>query len=170
MLGPSERATANPVHRGLPVPTSPLIGRGPDVNMIRMQLLHPDIRLLTLTGPAGVGKTRLAVAAAVLEHFANGAVFVNLAPIPDPTLVLARIAEVVGVLPAGDQPLIACLSAALREEQRLLIVDNCEHVLAAGPELASLLAACPALKILATSRAPLRLRGEHELPVPPLND
>src|SRR6266849_3137892 len=170
MLGPAERVASNAVYRGLPVPASPFIGRDTEVNMIRAQLLRADIRLLTLTGPAGVGKTRLALAVAVLEHVADSAVFVDLAPIVDPNLVLARIAEAIGVPPAADQPLIARLSAALREEQRLLIVDNCEHVLAAGPELASLLSACPALKILATSRAPLRLGGEQELPVPPLND
>jgi len=165
-----ESAPPRPAPPALPIPATALIGRDAAVADAREHLLRQDVRFLTLTGTAGVGKTRLglAVAAAALDYMADGAVFVDLAPIADPALVLARVAEAVGVKPAPDQPLITRLSHTLHNQQRLLLIDNCEHVLSAGPELAALLAACPALKVLATSRAPLRLSGEQEVPISPL--
>jgi non-specific serine/threonine protein kinase len=125
---------------------------------------------MTLTGPAGTGKTRLAIAAAteVVNAFANGVVFVDLAPLNEPGLVITSVAEVLGV-PASLEPNGAGgLARSLTGKQLLLVLDNLERLAAAGPHLADLLAFCPHLKILATSRAPLRLRWEHEFAVSPL--
>ena len=128
------------------------------------------MRLLTLTGPGGTGKTRLAqaVAKGVGDAFADGVVFVALASIADPDLVPATIGRALGLPDRGTGPLLVRLMAILREKSLLLVLDNFEHVLAAAPAVAELLAACPTLIVLATSRAPLHIRGEQEFPVPPL--
>jgi non-specific serine/threonine protein kinase len=146
------------------------VGRAAEIATARALLLDAAVPLLTLTGPGGVGKTRLALAIAddVASAFADGAVFVDLSPIRDPALVMATIAEAVGVRERGERPLAAQLAAALRPRQLLLVLDNCEQVLAAAEEIASLIAACPAVQVIATSRAPLRVQGEHLLPAPPL--
>ena len=128
------------------------------------------MRLLTLTGPGGVGKTRLslAVAARLSRAFADGVCFVPLAPITDPALVLPTIAQALGVREHSDQPIVAALQRALRDRQLLVLLDNVEQVLDAAVQLADLLQAAPALKLLVTSRAPLQLAGEQQFAVPPL--
>src|SRR5262249_25162743 len=130
----------------------------------------PDARLLTLTGPGGTGKTRLAlqVAAELLEHFPDGVFFINLAPISDPPLVLSAIAQTLGIRESGGQPLIETLQAYLHTRTLLLGLDNFEQVLGAAPVVAELLAAAPGAKVLVTSRAVLHLYGERDFPVPPL--
>lgn len=155
----------------LPIPRTRLIGRDAERAAACSRLLAEAVPLLTLTGPGGVGKTRLAlaIADAVAGAFADGVVWVDLAPLTDPTLVPAAIATAIGLTPAPGQPIAAELAQVLRPRQTLLLLDNCEHVLADTAALvAALLSACPALQVLATSRAPLRVRGEHELAVDPL--
>jgi non-specific serine/threonine protein kinase len=134
-------------------------------------LLDADVPLLTLTGPGGVGKTRLALAIAsrVAPQFADGVVFVDLAPLADPEFVVTTVAGALNITPGADQPVVDAIVAQLRPAQLLLLLDNCEHLLAAVGDLVSaLLARCPALQMLATSRAALHVRGEQILSVLPL--
>jgi predicted ATPase/transcriptional regulator with XRE-family HTH domain len=154
----------------LPAPPTPLIGREEEVASL-VALLSGGARLVTLLGPGGVGKTRLAlaVATAVAHQFADGAAFVPLGPLDDAALVIPAIAAALGLREAGEQPTRELVLGHLRERRLLLVLDNYEHLLAAAPEVAALLAACPDLAILATSRAPLRLRGEREWIVAPLS-
>jgi predicted ATPase len=126
--------------------------------------------LLTLTGPGGSGKTRLALQAGadLLEEFEDGAFFVALATITDPALVSSTIAGPLGVEESAEQPLMETLRSYLKEKHLLLVLDNFEQVLEGAADVGELLAVCPKLKVLATSRIPLRLYGEQEYPVPPL--
>jgi transcriptional regulator with XRE-family HTH domain len=152
----------------LPSQLTPFIGREREVEEVMHRLLHPDVRLLTLTGPGGVGKTRLGleVARRVLDRFDEGVYFVALAPVNEPNLVPSTIAQALGVRRGAGQSMAEALEQHLRERQQLLLLDNFERLLDAGASLTRLLGACPRLKVLVTSRVVLRLRGEHRYEVP----
>jgi predicted ATPase/DNA-binding SARP family transcriptional activator/Tfp pilus assembly protein PilF len=154
----------------LPVPPTPLVGRQRALAEVSALVRQGHTRLVTLTGVGGTGKTRLAlqVAAELGGEFPDGAWFVPLAPVADPQLVLATLAQTLGVREAAGQPLDERLREELRERRLLVVLDNFEHLLAAAPVVTGLLAACPNLAVLVTSRAALQVSGEQIYEVPPL--
>jgi predicted ATPase/DNA-binding CsgD family transcriptional regulator len=154
----------------VPVSLTQLVGREQEVAAIKALLLHPEVRLLTLTGTAGVGKTRLAleVARDLVHDFADGMHVVFLAPISDPALVIPTIAHTLGLRESASQAVLELLTSSQRHKHQLLFLDNFEHVVSAAPELTELLEACPGLKMLVTSREVLRLRCEQQYTVAPL--
>jgi len=166
----SARAITEQGPAPIPVPGSPLIGRADERATVRGLLLREGVRLVTLIGPGGVGKTRLAqeIAREVVDLFADGACFVDLSPVRDPRLVLPAIAQAIGIRGDGRRALDETVRTYLQSREYLLLLDNCEQVAAAGHDIAALTAGCPALRILATSRSPLRIRDEHRFPLDPL--
>jgi len=166
MGSPEHLALTRP--NNLPAPTTPLIGRDREVERIVELIIRPEIRLLTITGPGGIGKTRLGLQAGsrLLGHFGQGVFFVALATLNDPALVLAQIAKTLGLKENAN--LLPDLQAYLRDRQMLLVLDNFEQVTPARDQLITLLEAAPGLKLLVTSRIVLRLYGEHEFNVAPL--
>ena len=154
----------------LPIQPTLLIGREREVAAFRALMAREAVRLVTLTGPGGTGKTRLAlqVAADLLAGRQDGVWFVPLATVTDPAQIAAAIAETFGQREVGGTPLLDTLIAFLREKELLLVLDNFEQVVEGAPLVNDLLTACPGLTVLATSRVRLQLRGEHEIPVPPM--
>jgi predicted ATPase len=158
------------VHDNLPASLTNFIGRKAELDELIGLLLEPEVRLVTLTGPGGTGKTRLALEAArgLLQSFSNGVFFIDLGGITDPTLVASTTAHTLGIREGGGQPPIERLRDYLASKHMLLIFDNFEQITEASHDITKLLTAAPGLKVLVTSRIPLNLRGEHEYPVSPL--
>lgn len=163
-------ATPSAPPHNLPTPLTPLIGRAEEQTQLQRMVCDPSMRLVTLTGPGGVGKTRLAlqVATELLPAFADGVYLIALASLADPTLVLPTIAQTLAIRENGSRPLLETVEQQLRTKQLLLVMDNFEHLLPTAELVGELLRACPALKVLVTSRTPLHLYGEHEFVVPSL--
>jgi predicted ATPase/class 3 adenylate cyclase len=162
--------TLDRARHNLPVQLTPLVGRSEAVRQVVSLLARDDVRLVTLTGPGGIGKTRLALQAAaeLVDRFADGVYLVALGPIADSDLVTGTIAQTLGMWAPGSASLAENLQSYLAEKDILLVLDNFEHLLAAGPRIMELLVACPQVTMLATSRVSLHLRGEHEFEVAPL--
>ncbi|HZG69798.1 MAG TPA: tetratricopeptide repeat protein, partial [Herpetosiphonaceae bacterium] len=159
---------SHPPHN-LPAQTTPLVGREAELARLGDLLQQPAHRLITLTGPGGIGKTRLALQAAeLLADFDDGVCFVALALVADPALVIPAIAQALGVQESTGQPLLESVKVHLRGRELLLVLDNFEHVGPAASCVAAVLGAAPRLVVLVTSRVVLRLYGEHEFPVPSL--
>lgn len=169
--GGDEAGDARPlIPSQIPTPPSPLFGREDLVAAAVTTLRRDDVRFLTLIGTGGSGKTHLAltVARELRPHFPDGDVFVSLAPLPYPELIMMTIGAALDLSPGDSRPWAQHIELALRGRRVLLVLDNFEHLLSAAPEVATLLSACPELTILATSRERLNIRGEHLLDVCPL--
>jgi predicted ATPase/class 3 adenylate cyclase len=147
------------------------VGREMELAAVYELLERPHVRLVTLTGAGGIGKTRIAqrVAAVLLDRFEDGVFFVNLAPISNPDLLLLTIAQVLNLQEVAGQPILTTLITYLQEKQILLVLDNFEQIVEAAPQVAEVVAACPSVKVLVTSRMVLHMYGEHEFVVPPLD-
>ena len=154
----------------LPVPLNALIGREDVVGNV-VDLLRRRCRLLTLTGPGGTGKTRVALQAAsdVADVFEHGVVFVNLAPVRDISLVMPTVAMSLGIAEVAGTSITSTLKERLQEREMLLLLDNFEQVVGAASQVADLASAAPGIAVLTTSRVPLRISGEREQPIPTLD-
>ncbi len=163
-------ATGPPPSAALPIPLTPFLGRQGEVEELAALLARDDVRLLTLTGPGGIGKTRLAVEAArrIGDDFPGGVYFVSLAALRDPDLVGDSIAAALGVASSDPYPATAAIADLVHDQRTLFVLDNFEQVVDAAGVVSKLLTSSPLLKVMATSRAPLRVRGEHEFAVSPL--
>src|ERR1019366_7860764 len=174
-----DRFTEKPVQQAeiratnLPAQRTGFVGREKEVAAAQELLLRQNVRLVTITGPGGIGKTRLAVQAAsgLVEHFPGGTHFVPLSSLSDPGLIASAIVQTLGIREAGGQSPLQILKENLQDSLRapmLLLLDNFEHLMQAAPTVAELMAMSPNLKIMVTSPAALPVYGEHEFPVPPL--
>ncbi len=170
LVGLVTRPPTGSLHHNLPAQPTPFIGRQAEVKAGKDLLMRDDVHLLTLTGPGGTGKTRMALQAAydLVDRFEDGVYFVDLAPIREPESVFAAIAQTVGLRETSDRPLFDELKGQLRAKTMLLLLDNFEQVTAAAAKVGELLRDCSQLKLLVTSREALHVRGEYVFPVPPL--
>jgi transcriptional regulator with XRE-family HTH domain len=158
------QASTRHIPSNLPATVTSLVGREQEISLVREYLVDPTIRLVSLIGPPGIGKTRLSLETArtILSDFPNGVFFVALAPLEDASLFAFTVAQVLGFLERTRQPAIQQLTDGIRDKQMLIVLDNCEHLIEDVAMLASeLLSACPRLKILVTSRESLRIPGER---------
>src|SRR5437588_3232966 len=162
--------TLDTYQHNLPVQLTPFIGREQELAAVQDLLRREDVRLLTLTGPGGAGKTRLGlqVAAELSDRFTDGVFFVNLAPVSDPALVVPTIAQTLDIREGSGQPLLEHVKQEVQHKHMFLLLDNFEQVVTEGVQIVDLLAACPQLKILVTSREVSHVHAEHEFPLPPL--
>lgn len=169
-LSPPPADAAPATRRSLPVPPTRLIGRDRELRELRQLVTRPDVRLLTIAGAGGTGKTRLAFALAngCLDDYANGIAYVELAPIRDADRVIVAIGESLGLTAGGDMPLEVATREWLREREILLVIDNFEHLAEAAVAVVSLIAQSPRLTVVVTSRKVLHVSGEHVYPLQPL--
>ena len=172
VIAPREKEGAEPsVLTPLPIPLTPLLGRETEVAALKEIILRRGVRLVTVIGPPGVGKTRLALAVAeqLFDQFSDGAVFVDLAPITEVEEVMPAIAEALGLNDLAEPSQITPLQSALRRKDLLLVLDNFEQVVAAATQVATMLGGALKIKVLATSREALHIGGENEFPLAPLS-